>query len=266
MPVHPTAVIAPGAKVDPTADIGPYCVVGPHAVIGPETHLTSHVVVEGHTTLGARNKVFPFASLGHAPQDLKFKGETTTLEIGDGNTIREYVTMNPGTAGGGGVTKVGNHNLFMALTHVAHDCRIGNHCVFANNATLAGHVDVGDHAIVGGLSAVHQFVRIGRFAIVGGASGVAHDVIPYGSALGNRAHLAGLNLVGLKRHQFPRENIHRLRQAYRLLFADEGSLADRVEDVASMFADHPQVMEIAAFIRGSERGICTPRGADHDHD
>jgi UDP-N-acetylglucosamine acyltransferase len=258
--IHPTAVIGYGSKVDPTAQIGPYCVVGENVSIGAGTVLHSHVVVEGHTTIGANNRIFPFASLGHMPQDLKFKGETTYLNIGDGNTIREYVTMNPGTEGGGSVTSVGNNNLFMALAHVAHDCKIGNNCVVANNGTLAGHVEVGDHAIIGGLSAVHQFVRIGHYAIIGGASGVAHDVIPFGSAVGNRAKLMGLNLVGLKRHEFPRDSIHELRKAYRLLFADEGSLADRVEDVAAMFPNNSQIMDICAFIRASDRGICTPSG------
>jgi len=258
--IHPTAVIGQGAKIDATSSIGPYCVIGDNVSIGAGTVLHSHIVVEGHTTVGANNRIFPFASLGHMPQDLKFKGEVTFLEIGDGNTIREYVTMNPGTEGGGGVTRVGDNNLFMALAHVAHDCKVGNYCVVANNGTLAGHVELGDHAIVGGLSAIHQFVRVGHFAIIGGASGVAHDVIPFGSAVGNRAKLGGLNLVGLKRNEFPREIIHELRKAYRLLFADEGSLSDRVEDVASMFPKNPQVMDVCNFIRASERGICTPHG------
>lgn len=262
--IHPSAVVSPKAQVHETCEIGPFCVVGEGVSLGAHTRLMSHVVIAGHTSLGAHNVVYPFASLGHAPQDLKFKGEDTRLEIGDHNTIREYVTMNPGTAGGGGVTRIGDHNLFMALCHVAHDCDIKNHCVFANNATLAGHVEVGDYAILGGLSAVHQFVRIGTQAIVGGASGVAFDVIPFGSVIGNRASLQGLNLVGLKRRGFPRERIHKLRQAYRMLFADEGSLADRAKDVADMFADVPEVMLITAFMASSKRGICTPDGKGAD--
>ena len=260
--IHPSAVVDPAAQIDPTAIIGPFCVVGADVKIGPETELVSHVVIAGKTTIGARNRIFPFASLGQPPQDLKFRGEKTALTIGDDNTIREYVTMNPGTEGGGAVTRIGSHNLFMALAHVAHDCQIGDHCVFANNATLAGHVQVGDNAILGGLSAVHQFVRIGRNAIVGGASGVAFDVIPFGSVLGNRATLRGLNLVGLKRQGFPREVIHKLRQAYRMMFAEEGSMADRVSDVAELFKEIPEVMEVTTFVAGSKRGICLPNGAE----
>lgn len=258
--IHPTAVIANGAKIDASAKIGPYCVIGDKVEIGPETELVSHVVIQGRTIIGRGNRIYPFASLGNPPQDLKFKGEDTELRIGDNNMIREYVTMNPGTEGGGGVTLIGNNNMFMALAHVAHDCRIANNCVFANNATLAGHVEVGDHVIVGGLSAVRQFVRIGRHSIVGGASGVAFDVIPFGSALGNRATLGGLNLVGLKRRGFSRETIHKMRQAYRLLFAEEGTLADRMNDVSEMFAAYPEILEVVEFIRASKRGITTPQG------
>ena len=258
--IHPTAVIADGAEVDKTARIGPFCVIGKNVKIGAESVLEAHVVIDGYTTLGKGNHIYPFASLGQPPQDLKFKGENTQLILGDNNTIREYVTMNPGTEGGGGKTVIGDGNLFMALAHIAHDCIIGNNCVFANNATMAGHVEVGDHAVLGGLCGVHQFVRIGRHAIVGGASGVAHDVIPYGSVIGNRAHLGGLNLVGLKRRGFSRDVIHKMRQAYRMLFSTEGTLADRIKDVNELFPNVSEVTEILDFILDSKRGVCTPQG------
>ncbi len=204
--------------------------------------------------------MFPFSSLGHEPQDLKYRGEASTLEIGSDCIIREGVTMNPGTAHGGLSTRVGDNSVFLANAHVAHDCQVGSHVVFSNNVMLAGHCQVGDHVILGGGAAVHQFVRIGRCAFVGGMAGVEHDVIPYGMALGNRAYLAGLNLVGLKRRGFSREQIHSLRRAYRLLFAAEGTLKERVEDMASEFADHAEVQEILRFVReGGDRAVCVPR-------
>jgi UDP-N-acetylglucosamine acyltransferase len=236
--------------------------VGDNVTLGDGVHLHSHVVVDGRTTIGAHTKVFPFASLGLAPQDLKFKGEPSTLEIGEHNVIREYVTMNPGTEGGGMATRVGNRCLFMVGTHVAHDCHVGNHVIMANNATLAGHVEVGDFVIIGGLAAVHQFVRIGRQAIIGGLSGVEHDVIPYGSVIGERGWLAGLNLVGLKRRGFAREHIHALRNAFRMLFLQEEgeTLAVRMQQVKAEYEGIETVQEMIAFMEGKgSRSLLTPR-------
>ncbi|MEO5374066.1 MAG: acyl-ACP--UDP-N-acetylglucosamine O-acyltransferase [Alphaproteobacteria bacterium] len=258
--IHPTALVDGAARIAPSVTIGPYCVVGPDVELADGVELVSHVVVAGRTTIGGNTRIFPFASIGHQPQDLKYRGEPSELIIGSGNVIREHVTMNPGTAGGGLVTRVGNNCLFMVNSHVAHDCHVGNHVIMANNATLAGHVEVGDFAILGGLSAVHQFVRIGHHAMVGGMSGVENDVIPFGSVLGNRARLQGLNIVGLKRREFSRDDIHTLRNAYRLLFAQEGTMAERLADVANLFQDNPPVMEIVAFIRvDSSRAICQPK-------
>lgn len=257
--IHPTAVIEPGAQIAPDAVIGPYCHIGPKVKIGAGVKLTSHVVIAGNTTIGDGTSIYPFASLGHPPQDLKYKGEDSRLVIGRNNVIREHVTMNPGTEGGGLETSVGDNCLFMVGTHVAHDCVVGNNVVMANNATLAGHVRVGDYAVLGGLCAVHQFVRIGAHAMIGGLSGVENDVIPYGSVMGERARLAGLNLVGLKRRGFERDEIHALRNAYRLLFAEEGTLSERIEDVAEAFQSNKTVMEIIAFIqKDSNRAICQP--------
>ncbi|CAA7616031.1 acyl-ACP--UDP-N-acetylglucosamine O-acyltransferase [Magnetospirillum sp. UT-4] len=257
--IHPTAIVDPQAEIADTAKIGPYCVVGPHVSLGENVELLSHVVVEGRTTIGSGTRIFPFASIGHQPQDLKYHGEPSTLEIGSNNQIREYVTIQPGTEGGGMVTRVGNSCLFMASAHVAHDCILGDNVIMANNATLAGHVTVGECAFLGGLSAVHQFVRVGKHAMIGGMSGVEADVIPFGMVIGNRAHLNGLNIVGLKRRGFSRDDIHTLRNAYRLLFAPEGTLQERLSDVEEQFKDHPVVMEIVEFIRSdSSRSLCTP--------
>ncbi len=237
--------------------IGPYCVVGGEVSLGEEVTLLAHVVVAGRTEIGAGTRIFPFASIGHPPQDLKYRGEPSRLVIGRNNTIRESVTMNPGTEGGGMVTRVGDGCLFMAGSHVAHDCTIGDGVIMANNATLAGHVVVGDGAVLGGLCAVHQFVRIGTLAMVGGLSGVEFDVIPYGSVIGNRGWLAGLNLVGLKRRGVGREEIRALRRAYQELFAPDGTMADRLARVADQYQEFPRVMEVVAFMRaGSHRGIC----------
>jgi len=262
-PIHPTAVIDPAARIGKAVSIGPYCVIGPHVTLGDGVRLLSHVVVEGRTTIGPGTVVYPFASLGHRPQDLKFKGEPSTLEIGSNNQIREHVTMNPGTEGGGMVTRVGDNGLFMMAAHVAHDCIIGNNVIMANNATLAGHVTIGDYVIVGGLSAVHQFVRIGNFAIIGGMSGVESDVIPFGLVKGERAHLAGLNMVGLERRGFSRDDIRALRSAYRMLFAPEGTLAERLEETAVQYKDQAQVKHIVEFIRAaSNRPLCQPKSEE----
>ena len=206
--VHPTAVVSSQANIGNDVRIGPYCVIGPESVIGDGVFLHSHVVIDGQTVVGEGTNIYPFASIGLPPQDLKYKGEDSSLIIGARNQIREHVTMNPGTEGGGMKTIIGDDCLFMIGSHVAHDCIIGNHVILANNATLGGHVQVGDFAIIGGLSGIHQFVRIGAHAMVGGMSGVEQDLIPYGSAMGERAKLRGLNLIGLQRRDFSREDIN----------------------------------------------------------
>ena len=260
--VHPTAIVDPKAHLASDVTVGAYCVVGPHVTLDKSVVLHSHVVVEGRTSIGARTQIYPFASIGHPPQDLKYKGEPSTLEIGTDNLVREHVTMNPGTEGGGMGTRVGNHCAFLASSHVGHDSIIGDHVVFSNNVMLAGHCKIGDFVIFGGGAALHQFGRVGRNAFIGGMSAVENDVIPYGLVVGNRAQLMGLNLVGLKRHGFSREQIQGMREAYTLLFAGTGTgtLRSRVTSVADRFADRPEVMEIVDFIREeSDRAICMPR-------
>lgn len=260
--IHPTAIVEPGAELADDVVVGPYSLIGAHVILAAGVRVESHVVITGRTRLGPDCHVFPFACLGHRPQDLKYNDEPSELIVGQGNRIREHVTMHGGTEGGGLVTRVGDGCLFMAATHVAHDCTIGNGVIMANNATLGGHVQIQDHAIVGGLAAVHQFVRIGRFAMIGGMTGVEDDVIPYGLVIGNRAHLTGLNNVGLKRRGLGRDEIRALREAYRTLFAGEGAFAERLEQVATAHADQPRVMEIVTFVReGAHRSICQPRRA-----
>jgi UDP-N-acetylglucosamine acyltransferase len=258
--VHSTAIVEAGACIGPNVVVGPFCVIGSEVEIGEGCEILSHVVVAGRTKIGPRTRIFPFASIGHQPQDLKYKGEPSTLTVGADCLIREGVTMNPGTEGGGMVTTIGDRCAFLANSHVGHDCHVGNNVIFSNNVMLAGHCSVGDFAIVGGGAAVIQFARVGAHSFLGGMSGLENDLIPYGMALGNRAHLSGLNIVGLQRRGFSREDIHNLRRAYRLLFADEGTLMERVDDVAQAFADHKIVQEIVAFIRaGGKRALCTPR-------
>ena len=257
--VHSTAIVEDGAVLGDGVRVGPFCHVGANVRLGENVELISHAVVAGRTTIGARTRIFPFASIGHQPQDLKYHGEPSTLTVGSDCLIREGVTMNPGTEGGGMETVVGNKCAFLTSSHVGHDCRLGNNVIFSNNVMCAGHVTVGDFAIISGGAAIHQFARIGAHAFVGGMTGLENDLIPYGMAVGNRAHLSGLNIIGLQRRGFSREQIHSLRRAYRLLFADEGTLAERMEDVEKDFADHPIVAEIIAFVRaGGKRGICVP--------
>lgn len=257
--IHPTAIVENGAKLGEGVKVGPYCIVSAEVSLDDGVELVSHAVVAGATSIGANSRIFPFASVGHPPQDLKYHGEKSRLEIGANTVIREHVTINPGTEGGGLLTRIGNNCLFMVGSHVAHDCKLGDHVILVNNATLAGHVVVEDWAILGGLSAVHQFCRIGKHAMVGGKTGVAQDVIPYGSVIGNRAKLQGLNIVGLKRRNFSREMIHELRKAYRLIFAEEGTMAERLKDVEEDFRDNEAVMDIVRFIReDSSRAICQP--------
>ncbi|MCT4656053.1 MAG: acyl-ACP--UDP-N-acetylglucosamine O-acyltransferase [Cohaesibacter sp.] len=258
--IHPTAIVADGAQLADDVEVGPYSIIGANVSIGEGGKVHSHVVIDGNTKIGKNVEIFPFAAVGLQPQDLKFEGEDVGTEIGDNCNIREYVTINPGTKGGGSITRVGNNVHIMVGAHIAHDCIVGDHVILVNHATLAGHAEIGDHAIIAGMSAVIQFARVGEHAFVGGMSGIENDVIPFGSALGNRAHLGGLNIVGLKRRGFSREQIHNLRRAYRMLFSDEGTMSERVDDVAEMFSDDENVMKIINFIRAdAKKALCTPR-------
>jgi UDP-N-acetylglucosamine acyltransferase len=258
--VHPLAAVDPRAELGHGIEIGPFAVIGREAKLGNRVKVHSHAVITGKTEIGDGCEIHPFAAIGGPPQDMKYRGEESRLIVGHHTVIREHVTMNGGTEGGGHVTRVGSHGLFLVGAHVAHDCQIGNHVILVNNATLAGHVTIEDHAILGGLSAVHQWVRIGAHAFVGGMSGVENDVIPFGMVIGNRAELAGLNIVGLKRHGFEREQIHALRQAYRLLFSQEGTLQERLDDVDKMFSADAAVQRIVAFMRAkADRSFCVPR-------
>lgn len=257
--IHPTAVVAAGAVLADDVEVGPYCIIGDDVVIGARTQLISHVVVNGPTAIGEDCVIHPFAALGGPPQVLVYRGEPTRLEVGHRNVVREYATMHRGTPNGRGVTTVGSDSLFMAQSHVAHDCIVEDRVVMSHAATLGGHVHVGEYALIGGLAAVHQWSRIGPHVNIGGLAAVTKDVIPYGSAWGNHAHLEGLNLVGLKRRGFPRETVNDLRAAYRLLFADEGTFQERVDDAARVFAGSEAVMEVVDFIRAdANRPLCLP--------
>jgi UDP-N-acetylglucosamine acyltransferase len=262
--IHPTAIVDKNAVLGAGVRIGPYCIVGPNVKLGDNVELVSHVSIDGRTSIGAGTRIFPFASIGHQPQDLKFHGEESYLEIGERNTIRESVTINPGTEGGGLYTRIGNDCLLMACSHVAHDCQVGNNVVLANYVGLAGHSIVGDHVGFGGICAVRQFVRIGHHAFIGAQSMIDADVIPYGLAVGNRARLGGLNLVGLKRRGFDRDAIHSLRSAYRMIFSQEGTLRERVEDAAEMFKDKPLVQDVVNFITAEDRPLIQPRDLDEE--
>jgi UDP-N-acetylglucosamine acyltransferase len=255
MSVHPTAIVAPGAKLHATVEVGPYAVIGPQVTIGAGTTVGPHAVIDGRTRLGERNKVFQFASVGAQPQDLKYAGEDSALEIGDENLIREFTTLHKGTTGGGGVTRIGNGNLFMAYAHVAHDCQVGNGCVFANAATLGGHVEIGDHVILGGLAAVHQFTRVGRHAFIAGGSMVVMDVPPFCTAQGDRAELVGINSIGLARHGFSEEQIGRVKEAYRILFRSKLPLEEAVERLRTELGDQSEIQTLLAFITTSQRGL-----------
>jgi UDP-N-acetylglucosamine acyltransferase len=258
--IHPSAIVDPGAILGAEVTIGPWCLVGPGVRLGDRTKLANNVTVEGPTEIGADCVVHPFAVIGGPPQDTGYRGEPTRLVVGDRVTMREAVTFNRGTPKGRGVTTVGNDGYFMTGAHIAHDCIVGDRVIFANNATLGGHAVIGEQVIMGGLSAVHQHTRVGRHAFIGGLAAVVADVIPYGSVIGVHAHLAGLNIVGLKRRNFSREQIHDMRAAYRLLFANEGTLQERLDDVEELFAKSPEAMEIVAFIRAeSNRPLCSPR-------
>jgi UDP-N-acetylglucosamine acyltransferase len=262
--IHPTAIVDPAAQLAESVTVGPYCVVGPHVEAAENVELKSHVVLEGRTTIGPGTTIYPFASIGVRPQDLKYKGEESRLEIGANVTIREHVTANPGTEGGGMLTKIGNNVLLAIGAHVAHDCFVGDGSVVMNNVLLGGHVVIGEAVVIGGGSAIHQFVRVGKHAMIGGASGVENDVIPFGTVMGNRARLHGLNLVGMKRRGFSRDEIHALRNAYKQLFShDEGKvMADRLRDVSALYPDSEAVRDVVAFIEAeSSRAICQPVAA-----
>jgi UDP-N-acetylglucosamine acyltransferase len=254
--IDPRAVVHARARLGEDVVIGPYAVIGAEVVIGDRCRLGAHAVIEGPTRLGPDNDISPMASIGGPPQDRKFAGERTELEIGRANRIREFVTINRGTAGGGGLTRVGDENLFMAYAHVAHDCRVGNRTVFANAATLAGHVEVGDEATVGAFSAVHQFCRVARHAFIGGFSVVTRDALPWVTTVGNRARGTGLNMVGLKRGGYPEETIRALKRCYTLLFRSKLLLEEGLERVESELGHVEEVRYFLEFVRGSERGVC----------
>jgi UDP-N-acetylglucosamine acyltransferase len=254
--IHPTAIVADDAELGIDVSIGPFCTVGPDVVIGDRARLVSHVVVNGHTQIGADAVLFPFCTVGLPPQDLKYKGEPTRCEIGARTQIREHCTIHRGTVTGVGTTRVGADCLLMAVVHVAHDCQLGDHVIVANNVVMGGHVRIGDHAVIGGAAALHQYVRIGRAAMIGGVSGVEGDVIPFGSVIGNRARLAGLNVIGLKRRGFDKAQIQVLRAAFRVLFRDSGVFAARLADTRLRHGADPLVAEVLAFIDApSHRGL-----------
>ena len=254
--IHPSAIVARGAELGAGVRIGPFCSVGANAVIEDGTRLVSHVVVDGHTVIGPGVVLFPFCTVGLEPQDLKYQGEPTRCEIGARTQIREHCTIHRGTVTGRGVTRVGADCLIMAVAHVAHDCQVGDHVIIANNAVMGGHVSIADHVVVGGATAIHQFVRIGRGAMVGGVSGVAADVIPFGFVFGNRAHLTGLNVIGLKRLGFDKHEVGRLHMAFGLLFRDEGLFKERLEQARMQFGADRLVAEVLEFIDApSHRGL-----------
>ena len=256
MRVHPTAIIDSGAKVHSSCKIGPYCTVGPDVEIGENCELISHVVVEGPTKIGSRNRFFPFSSIGLPPQDLTYKGEPTRLEMGDDNVVREFVTLNRGTAKGGGLTKIGNHTLIMAYTHVAHDCVIGDHVILANAATLGGHVTVEEWAVVGALCPVHQFVRIGAHSYIGGGTTVTRDVLPFSKTAAERGtHAYGLNALGLERRGFSKDRIRKIHHAYKVLLASKLNTSQALEKLKAEADRGKDVEMLIRFIEASERGV-----------
>ena len=256
--IHSTAIIDPKAKISSNVSIGAFTVIGPNVEIGENTIIQSHVSIIGNTKVGKNNKIYPFASIGNDPQDLKFDGEVTKLEIGDNNKIREYVTVNPGTKGGGGLTRIGNNCLFMISSHIAHDCQVGNNVIIANNVPLGGHAIIEDNVVIGGNSAVQQFTRIGKMAMIGGMTGVLHDVIPYGLSTGNRNSLQGLNLIGLRRAKFENKDILGLSEAYKEIFATK-NINENINKLNGSFQENPLVKNVIDFItKDKKRSICTP--------
>ena len=256
--IHNTAIIDPKAKLHKNVKVGPYSIIGANVEIEENTEVQSHVSILGNTKIGKNNKIYPFASIGNDPQDLKFQGEETKLEIGNDNKIREYVTINPGTNGGGGITKVGNNCLFMVSAHIAHDCFVGDNVILANSVPLGGHASIEDNVIIGGNSAVQQFTRVGKFAMVGGMCGVVRDIIPYGIAHGNRSKLQGLNLIGLRRKNIPNQDIMILSEAYKEIFKNE-NLTENLNNLKVELKEHDLVREVLNFIeKDKKRPICTP--------
>ena len=255
--IHSTAIIDPKAKIEKNVQVGPYSVIGPNVVIGENTIIQSHVSITGNTVIGKDNVIYPFVSIND-PQDLKYNGESTNLLIGNNNKIREYVTINPGTKGGGGKTVIGNNCLFMISSHIAHDCQVGDNVIIANNVPLGGHVVIEDNVVIGGNSAVQQFTRIGKMAMIGGMTGVLHDVIPYGLSTGNRNSLQGLNLIGLRRAKFENKDILGLSEAYKEIFATK-NINENISKLNGSFHDNPLVKNVIEFItKDKKRSICTP--------
>ena len=256
--IHHTCIIDKEAKISKTANIGAYTIIGPNVEIGDNVHIHSHVNIDGNTKIGAETKIFPFSSIGTQPQDLKYKGEKNSLTIGNNNTIREYVTINPGTESGGNVTSIGNNCLFMISSHIAHDCKIGNNVVIANNVPLGGHVTIEDSVIIGGNSAVQQFTRIGRLAMIGGMTGVLKDVIPFGLSFGNRNYLKGLNLIGLRRNKYENKTIIELDAAYKEIFSSK-NLYENLSKINGQYKNNKLVQEVTTFIsKDKKRPICFP--------
>ena len=256
--IHQTAIIDPKAKISSDVTIGPYCVIGPNVEIGKKSIIQSHVSILGNTKIGENNNIYPFSSIGNDPQDLKFKGEQSKLEIGDNNKIREYVSINKGTDGGGGLTKIGNNCLFMVSSHIAHDCLVEDNVILANNVPLGGHSHIERNAIIGGNSAVQQFTRVGKFAMIGGMCGVVRDVIPYGIVHGNRSILQGLNLIGLRRRNIPNKEIITLSEAYKEIFKNE-NLTENLKNLNSKLKMNDLVKDVVEFLeKDKKRPICTP--------
>jgi len=258
--IHKTAIIEPGAQIGKNVEIGPYSIVGKHVKLGDNVKLKSHVVVENRTTIGENTIIYPFASIGHCPQDLKYSGEESELIIGKNNVIREHVTMNPGTAGDLMKTIVGDNCLFMMSSHVAHDCVVGNNVILANNATLGGHVKIGNFVILGGMSAIHQFTKIGDYSMIGGMSGVKYDVPPYTMIVAEDPYVAGINVVGLKRKNFSKQNIKEVQEAYDILFQSSQNMAESIKQIEQKFSNNESVEKILYFLKSeSSRGICKPK-------
>ena len=264
MGIHSTALVSKDTIVGKNVEIGPYCIIGPEVILEDNVKLFSHVVIEGRVRVGSFTTIYPFAAIGHKPQDMAYNGEPSAIEIGSHNQIREYVTIHPGTKRGKMLTKIGNHCLLMASSHIAHDCLVEDHVVMANNATLGGHVMVGNHAVLGGLCAIQQFTRIGEYAMISGTSGVAHDVVPYSIVIGNRARLSGLNVVGLKRNDFSKEEIQVLRNVFSLLFEElNGTMVQRIMVLDKTLLDYASVRSVYEFIaKDPSRSFCFPRRLD----
>ena len=256
--IHQTAIIDTNAKIGNNVEIGPYCVIGSEVQISDNNKLYSHVNISGNTKIGEGNTFYPFCSIGNNPQDLKYNGEKTQLVIGNNNKIREYVSINPGTVGGGGKTVIGNNCLLMVSSHVAHDCRLGDNIIIANNVAIAGHAEINDYVIIGGNSAVQQFTRIGKMAMIGGMTGVLNDVIPYGLSIGNRNYLQGLNLIGLRRKNISNKDILELSEAYKVIFKTD-KLTDNLSNINGSFQNNELVKNVVDFInKDKKRPICSP--------